>query len=97
MQRLKSKCSLVLPTNAETIKVFEQTLIKGYSCVNTRITFNIEIFLKNSENEKVLFQTKDHQLKRFSSKIIKMSEINQYEMASTRPLPNGCIKKKKKF
>lgn len=59
VQRLKSKCSIVLPTNTETIRVFEQTLIGGYSCVNTRMAFDTEIFLKISENEKVLFKTKD--------------------------------------
>ena len=41
-------------------------------------------------------KTADGQLKRFSSKIIKMDENNQYGMAMSRPLPYGCIKKKKK-
>ena len=45
--------------------------------------------------KKVLFKTADGQLKRFSSKIIKMDESNQYGMAMTRPLPYGCIKRKK--
>ena len=35
-------------------------------------------------------------MKRFSSKIIKMDENNQYGQAMTKPLPYGCIKKKKK-
>ena len=54
------------------------------------------IFLKDTENEKVIFKTQDNQLKRLSSKIIKMDENNQYGMAMTRPLPYGCIKRKKK-
>ena len=41
----------------------------------------------------MLFKTPDGQLKRFSSKIIKMEENNQYGMAMTRPLPCGCIKR----
>ena len=53
-------------------------------------------FLEDTKNEKVLFKTADGQLKRFSSKIIKMDENNQYGMAMTRPLPYGCIKKKRK-
>ena len=53
-------------------------------------------FLEDTKNEKVLFKTADGQLKRFSSKIIKMDENNQYGMAMTRPLPYGCIKKKEK-
>ena len=83
-----------MPTNAEQIRVFEKTLIGGYSCVNTRTVFDTELFLKDKNNEKVIFKTRDGQLKRFSSKIIKMDENNQYGFAMTKPLPYGCIKKK---
>ena len=58
------------------------------------MAFDTEVFLKDVENEKVLFKFKDNPLKRFSSKIIKMDENNQYGMAMTKPLPHGCIKKK---
>ena len=85
-----------MPTNSEQIRVFEKTLRGGYSCVNTRMAFNTEIFLKDANNEKVIFKTRDGQLKRFSSKIIKMDENNQYGFAMTKPLPYGCIKKKRK-
>ena len=37
----------------------------------------------------------DGEVKRFSSKIIKMDENNQYGFAMTKPLPYGCIKLKK--
>ena len=96
VQRLKSKCCIALPVDAEIIRVFEQILIGGYSCVNTRMAFDTEIFLKDAENQKVIFKTQNNQLKRFSSKIIKMYENNQYGMATTRPLPYGCIKREKK-
>ena len=96
VQRLKSKCCIALPVDAEIIRVFEQTLIGGYSCVNTRMAFDTEIFLKDAENQKVIFKTQNNHLKRFSSKIIKMYENNQYGMATTRPLPYGCIKREKK-
>ena len=69
----------------------------GYSCVNTRMGFDTDLFLKDTKNEKVLFKTADGQLKRFSSKIIKMDENNQYGMAMTRPLPYGRIKRKEKI
>ena len=36
------------------------------------------------------------QIKRFSSKILKMHENNQYGMAMRKPLPYGCIKKQDK-
>ena len=59
------------------------------------MAFDTEIFLKDSQKEKVLFKTKDDQLKRFSSKILKMDKNNQYGFALTKPLPWGCIKNKK--
>ena len=94
--RFKSKCCIALPTDAEIVRVFEKTLIAGYSCVNTRMAFDTDLFLKDTKNEKVLFKTAESQLKRFSSKIIKMDENNQHGQAMTKPLPYGFIKKKKK-
>ena len=37
VHRNKSKCNIVLPTDAKKIRIFEKTLIGGYSCVNTRM------------------------------------------------------------
>ena len=37
VHRDKSKCLIVLPTKAEHVRVFEKTLIGGFSCVNTRL------------------------------------------------------------
>ena len=88
VHRLKSKCKIVLPNDAEIVRVFEKTVIGGYSCIKMRMAFDTD-----TKNEKVLFKTVDGQLKRFSSKIIKMDENNQYGMAMTRPLPYGCIKR----
>ena len=97
VHRLKSKCRIVLPTNAETVRVFEKTVLGEYSCINTRMGFDTNLFLNDAKNEKVLFKTTDNELKRFSSKIIKMDENNQYGMAMTKPLPYGCIKKQEKL
>ena len=58
------------------------------------MSFDTELFLKDLDNEKVIFKTRHGQLKSFSSKIIKMDENNQCGSAMTKPLPNGCIKKK---
>ena len=60
------------------------------------MAFDTEIFLKDVENEKILFKDLNNELKRFSSKIIKIEENNQYGMAMTKPLPYGCIVKEKK-
>ena len=77
--------------------VFEKTVFGGYSCINTRMGFDTNLFLNDTKNGKVLFKTTDNELKRFSSKIIKMDENNQYGMAMTKPLPYGCIKKQEKL
>ena len=94
VHRNKSKCNIVLPLDAKVVRIFEKTLIGGYSCVNTRLAFDTEIFLKDVEYEKVLFKTAEGEVKRFSSKITKMDENNQYGFAMTKPLPFHCIKKK---
>ena len=44
VHRNKSKCNIVMPTDSEKIRVFEKTLIGGYSCVNTRMAFDTEFF-----------------------------------------------------
>ena len=48
-----------MSTNAEQIRVFEKTLIGGYICVNTRMAFDSELFLKDLDNEKVIFKARD--------------------------------------
>ena len=96
VHRNKSKCNIVLPLDAKIVRIFEKTLIGGYSCINTRLAFDTEIFLKDVENERVLFATGwQGEAKQLSSKIIKMDENNQYGFAMTKPLLYGCIKKKK--
>ena len=84
----KSKCSIALPTDAEFIRVFEKTLIGSSCCVNNRLAFDTDILLKNPSSEKVLTEIGkekgEKQLKRFSSKIVKMDENNQYAQAMTK-------------
>ena len=95
--RNKSKCNIVLPQDTEVVKLFEKTLIGGYCCINTWLAFDTEVFLKDLENERVLLTDRQGQLRRFSSKIIKVDENNQYGFATTKPLPYGVIKKKESF
>ena len=93
----KSKCCIASPTDAGHVKVFEKTLIGGFSCVNTRLDFDTEILLNNDKkNNKVLFDLhidRKKQTKRISSKILKTNENNQYRQAMIKLLPYGCIKK----
>ena len=51
--RNKSKCSIALPTDVEFVRVFEKTLVWGFSCLNTRLAFDTDILLKNPTSEKV--------------------------------------------
>ena len=45
-----SKIIIFLPTNNEHVELFEKTLIGGFSCVNTRLSFDTEILLPNVQN-----------------------------------------------
>ena len=47
VHRDKSKCCIALPTATEQVRVFEKTLIGGFSCVNTRLAFDTELILDN--------------------------------------------------
>ena len=56
------------------------------------------MLVNDPETEKVLIDVTINgkkQLKRFSSKILKMDENNQHGQAMAKPLPYGCVKKQK--
>ena len=57
IHRLKSKCRIFLLTDAEIVRIFERTVVGGYSCINTRMAFDTNLLLKDTKNEKVLFKT----------------------------------------
>ena len=40
----KSKCFITLLTISELVKLFEKKLIGGFSAVNTRLAFDLQIF-----------------------------------------------------
>ena len=55
--------------------------------------------LSDTDKEKVLIELNidgKKQNKRFSSKMLKLDESNQYGIAMTKPLPYGCIKSQDK-
>ena len=72
-------------------------MIRGISVVNTRISFDTDLFIKNT-NQKLVYKIKNkiNQIEdvRIAAKIIKMDGNNQYGNAMTKPLLTGCIKKK---
>ena len=94
----KSICFIALHTNSKHVKLFERTLISGFSCVNTRLAFDSQILLlKNQRDDlKLIYKiktSKGTENKRISTKVLKMDENNQHGNAMTKPLPYGCIKK----
>ena len=47
IQREKSKVILALPTNNTQMETFEKTVARGFSCVNTRLSFGTKILMPN--------------------------------------------------
>ena len=47
IEREMSKIIIALPTSSEIVDIFEKTLTRGFSYVNTRLAFDTEIFLPN--------------------------------------------------
>ena len=91
VHRDKSRCLIALPTEAEHVKVFEKTLIGGFSCVNKRLTLDSQILLLkgNVDKYKLIFDLKINnvnKIKRITTKILKMDENNQYGHAMTKPM-----------
>ena len=47
IQSEQSKVILALPTNNSIMEIFEKTLTDGFSCVNTRFSFDNELLMPN--------------------------------------------------
>ena len=47
IEREMSKTILALPTKYEHVETFEETVVGGFSCINTRLAFNSQILLPN--------------------------------------------------
>ena len=60
VHRDKSKCLIALPTDIEQVKLFEKTLIGGFSCVNTRLAFDSQILIPKygRDNSKLIYEIK---------------------------------------
>ena len=54
IEREMSKVILTLPTKYEHVEIFEQTVIGGFSSVNTILAFDSQILLSNLTNQKKL-------------------------------------------
>ena len=47
IQREKLKCILALPVDNTQMEIFEKTLCGGFSSVNTRLSFDTELLMRN--------------------------------------------------
>ena len=69
VHRDKSKCFIALPTKSEHIILFEKTLIGGFSCVNTRLTFDFQILLPKKDTHKLIYEIEGQKKKRIYKNI----------------------------
>ena len=100
IHRFSLKVIIALPTQAEIVDLFEQTLVGGFSCVHTTLGFDLKLLLpqnsdgKPKENLKIIYKISNEH-KRIVTKILKMGKNDQYGNAMTKPLPTDSIKRKK--
>lgn len=102
VHREKSKCFTALSINTKQVKLFERTLIGGFSGVNTRLIFDSQILLLGNQRDDLeliykIKTSKGTKNKIISDNILKMDENNQYGNAMTKPLLYGCIKRQQKI
>ena len=45
-----------MPTDTDFVRPFEKPLIGGFGCVNTRLAFDTNILLRDTDQEKVLLE-----------------------------------------
>ena len=84
IQREQSKILLALPTNNSIMEIFEEILTGGFSCVNTRLSFDTELLmpsLTESEYKKMSIDQSLKAYKRDDLKVmyrIKLDNENYY-------------------
>ena len=78
IEREISKIILALPTKYEHVEIFEETVIGGFSCANTRLAFDSQILLPNLKTKDNLKNNPMN--KDFSYKIIYNSKMNNKEL-----------------
>ena len=102
VHRDKSKCIIAFQTDAETVKIFEKTLIGGFSSVDAHLSFHSQILQPENQRDqmKLIYKIKTtsggYENKKIPTKILKIDGSNQCGNALTKDLPYGCIKKNEK-
>lgn len=54
IQRNLRNFIIALPIDAETIDLLEKTIIRGFSLVNTRLSFDTNILMQNSKASEII-------------------------------------------
>ena len=100
IEREMSKIILALPTEYEHVEIFEETVIGGYICVNTRQALDTLNLLPNLNNpmftNSMMNKNLDYKVynlkiykeivkKRVIPKILKLDANNQYRNGMTKP------------
>ena len=91
IHKFLAKRIITLLTKAKVVELFEQTLIGGFSCVNTCLTFSSKTLLPKDEENKanqkleLIYRIRNDITNKFESKkivtkIIKMNENNNMAM-----------------
>ena len=68
IEREMSRIIIALPTKLEHVEIFEETVIGGFSSVNTRLAFDTQILLPNLEKKDDL--EKNPMEKNFNYKVV---------------------------
>ena len=74
IEREMSKIILTLPTKYEHVEIFEETVIGGFGCVNTRLAFDTQILLPNLPDKNNLEENPMN--KDFNYKVVYNLKIN---------------------
>ena len=89
IQREQLKVILALPTNNTQMEVFEKTLCGGFSCVNTRLSFDTEILMPNLKERDYHKMNVDQSFKAFKRDDLKVSY--SLKLDKDRSFENKCV------
>ena len=77
IEREMSRIIIALPTKLEHVEIFEETVIGGFSSVNTRLAFDTQILLPNLEKKDDL--EKNPMNKNFNYKVVYNLKLEKHK------------------
>ena len=94
VQRNQSKVIIALPTNYSHAKIFEKSLIGGFTCVNNRLGFDTEVLLPNL-NEDFSKMNTDESFQMYKDQNYKLGyniKLDEDEVSNQRRVISKIIK-----